>query len=45
MVRLPTAIHSGNGLFGYGAIAHSHLQRSMFRVFPWINQSDIFILN
>jgi len=30
---------------GYSPIAHSLSQRPVLKVFPWINQSDIFILN
>jgi len=34
-----------NGSFRYGAITHSYSQRLMPKVFLWINQSNIFILN
>jgi len=33
-----------NGSLGHGAIAYSHLQQPVLRVFP-LDQSDIFILN
>jgi len=36
---------NGNDSFRHGTITYSHSQRSVLRVFPWINQSDIFILN
>jgi len=43
MRTCPLANLAGNGLFGHDAIVHNYSQRSM--LFPWINQSDIFILN
>jgi len=37
-------VKNENGLFGHGAIIHSHSQRSVLKIFS-LDQLDIFILN